>query len=102
MQPPKCRICRVKAWDHSCGGAPSLSNIPEEAQHYLRKRNLVAGKPEKTLDRPVSTVDTPPAVTSVFTRSDAERVRKWRKENRARYNAYMRDWRKRKRAGHDS
>ena len=58
----------------------------------------LADRPEKTFDRPVSIVSTPPPpVTTVSTRSDAERVREWRNANRDRYNTYMRDWRKRQR-----
>ena len=30
MEAPKCRICGKREYSHSCGGAESLSNLPNE------------------------------------------------------------------------
>lgn len=91
---PKCRTCGERHPVGLCGLPTGVSMRP--VSRSVERR--LAGQPEKTVDRPVDTVSTPPISTlDVSTRSDAERVREWRNANRDRYNAYMRDWRKRKR-----
>ena len=76
MDAPKCRLCGVKGWNHQCDGP-----VPAKSQ------------PEK-VDMPV--VSTPPSAISTKI-SAAERTRRWRAENRDRYNVYMRKYRRRKR-----
>ena len=78
MDAPKCRLCGVRDWDHQCDSPVAAKPSPE--------------KVDTKVDTPV--VSTPTVVVSTKI-SAAERVRWWRNENRGRYNAYMRAWRKR-------
>jgi len=76
--------------------------LMREARGIVTTPDVVTEKfkevPEKVVPtpKPVSTVATSP-VSTVSTKTDYERVKIWRKDNREKYNESMREWRKNKR-----
>ena len=99
MEPPKCRACGAKEWNHVCGGDVPAKVLPkaEPASSGLAKGVVVAdtdsseihGKDSSQGDSGDAAVPQQKADTGQVARN-----RRWRAKNREKYNAYMRKYRR--------
>jgi hypothetical protein len=93
MEAPKCKVCKER---HGLGEPHIWRDEPKaKAKPVDKPVNTVTNRPDTSVDKPVhKTVDTD--------KSDAERVRRWRKTHPEAYRSYMRDYMRRIRAGTSS
>jgi len=80
MDAPRCRICGIAEFNHSCAGSESLSNLPKKSAK--KKRPTGPGLAARGVDEVVVV----PADEYVELKADAER---WRRL-RAKRKEYMR------------
>ncbi|MGI9317511.1 MAG: hypothetical protein ACR2QW_09290 [bacterium] len=99
MEKPVCRVCGEKHWSNESHRFRAQPTVERDEGIDVEKPDMAADRtsdelPATTVQRGAvdssSNADTPAA-------SESERVQRWRSNNRGRYNAYQRDYMRKRR-----
>ncbi len=105
MDAPKCRICGEREWNHSClrlgdvslstavGG--SASPVAGGAGRSATEQTARSVTRPFKVSAPTEAGSPDPSVAQAL--SPIERTQRWRSANRERYNAYMRQYMRKRR-----